>query len=81
MFSGGAVRQIVTDPGLLQLSVSCLFITFPAFNIYVLIVLFSDFQHCLSTCFTIGNDDPGMEYAGALYSPSRCRALCPSLDQ
>ena len=29
----------------------------------------------------MGKEDPGMEYSGALYSPSRCRVLCLSLDQ
>ena len=75
------MRQCVTDPGLLQLPVSCLFITFPVLNIYVLTVPFSDLQLCFKQVLTMGEEDPGMEYSGALHSPSWCRVLCHSLDQ
>jgi hypothetical protein len=39
-------------------------------NIYVLIVLFSDLQHCFSTCFTIDDYYLGMECTGAHCGPS-----------
>ena len=69
------MRQSCDRPGCSS-AVRQLFVYYlTVFNIYVLIVLFSDLQHCFSTCFTVDDYDLGMECAGALYGPSSAE-LC-----